>query len=213
MSAGDKAARRGKATPAAPHTWLGAFLRGLALWIVPVILVWMVLTPIYNRVLSRTVENLYGLVESPDVTLLLPMDRHSVNVSRRDFPPSRTNLYRIRVTDLHFPFVLLGAFFLAVPAVPFALRLRRLGWATLVFVLFHLLLLILWVQFVYATQLGEWSAEHYGPFARNAWGLAKHVTDLVVKLALPFVLWAAFYLRNLLPGGPPEAASPAAKRA
>ena len=203
MSAAQKKSERTRPRP----TWLGSFLRGLALWIVPVIVVWMLLTPVYNRMLSGTVENLYQLVESPNATLLLPIDRHSVNVSRRDFPPSRANLYRIRVTDLHFPFVLLGAFFLAVPAVPFTLRLRRLGWAALFFVLFHLVLLILWVQFVYATQLGAWSAEHYGPFARNSWGLAKHVTDLVVKPALPFVLWAAFYLRHLLPSRPPEAAA------
>ena len=57
--------------------------------------------------------------------------------------------------------------------------------------------LFFWVKFAYATQLGAWSAAHYGPFARNFWGLGKHVLDLPVKLALPFALWAGFYLRQL----------------
>ena len=44
-----------------------------------------------------------------------------------------------------------------------------------------------------ATQLGSWSLEHYGAFARNAYGLGKHLADLPFKLAFPLVLWTAFY--------------------
>ena len=66
------------------------------------------------------------------------------------------------------------------------------------FILFFFIIdLFFWVKFAYATQLGAWSAAHYGPFARNFWGLGKHILDLPVKLALPFALWAAFYLRQL----------------
>ena len=54
------------------------------------------------------------------------------------------------------------------------------------------------MKFFYATQLGQWSTEHYGPFARNFWGMGKHLLDLPVKLALPLVLWCGFYLRDLL---------------
>jgi len=83
--------------------------------------------------------------------------------------------------------------------VPWRQRWANLGWALLVAVFFHLLLVLLWVKFTYATQLGAWSLAHYGPLARNFWGLGKHLLDLPVKLALPLVLWAAFYLRRLLP--------------
>jgi hypothetical protein len=54
------------------------------------------------------------------------------------------------------------------------------------------------VKFVYATQLGDWSMSHYGAFARNFWGLGKHLMDLPFKLALPLVLWAAFYFEPLM---------------
>jgi hypothetical protein len=64
---------------------------------------------------------------------------------------------------------------------------------------FQVLLVLFWVEFTYTTQLGTWSLEHYGAFARNFWGLGKHLLDLPIKLALPFILWAAFYLGRLLP--------------
>lgn len=182
------------------RSWAARLTRNLLLWLLPVLLVWTLVTPFYNRLLVASAGNLLALAESPDVTRLLPAGRHDVTLSRADFPPARANLYRIRVTDLHFHLLLLGALFLAVPGVPLKRRLANLGWASLISVFFHLLLLVLWVQFVYATQLGEWSLEHYGPVARNAWGMAKHLADLPIKLALPLALWAAFYLRQVGPG-------------
>src|SRR5262249_54983166 len=53
------------------------------------------------------------------------------------------------------------------------------------------------VKAAYATRLGAWSAAHYGVFARNFWALGKHLLDLPLKLALPLLLWCAFYLPDL----------------
>lgn len=183
------------------HT--GRLVRNVLLWLLPVLALWLALTPVYDRFLMIAGGNLVRLVESPDVTELLPaaQDRHYAVIHRRDFPPSRANVSSFRVTDLHFHLVLLGALFLAVPGVPWRHRLASLGWAALAAVFFHLLLVLFWVKFVYATQLGAWSAEHYGAFARNFWGLGKHLLDLPFKLALPFALWAAFHLDLLLPAG------------
>ena len=96
-------------------------------------------------------------------------------------------------------------------------RLANLGQAALLLLAFDVVLVLLWVKFIYATQLGTWSLEHYGAFGRNGWGLAKHVADLPIKLALPFALWAGFYLRRLLPArdddGAAEDAHPAPRAA
>ena len=180
----------------------GVFLRNLLLALVPVVLVWMFLTPFLDNFLRVAGESLVHLTESPDVTRLLPAaaDRHYAQVQRLDFPPARRNVSNFRVTDVHFPFVLLGILFLAVPEVPWRQRLSRLGWAALALLLFDVVLVLFWVKFIYATQLGAWSLEHYGAFARNFWGLGKHVLDLPIKLALPFALWVGFYLDRLLPG-------------
>jgi hypothetical protein len=179
-------------------SWAGRLIRNVLLWIVPVWLVWMAITPIYNRFLATAGENLLLMTESPNVTDLLVQGAHTAHVQRRDFPPSRSLVGSIRVTDLHFHLVLLATLFLAVPGVPWRERLSNLAWALLIAVVFHLLLLFFWVKFVYATQLGAWSVAHYGPFARNLFGLGKHLLDLPFKLALPLILWAGFYIGRML---------------
>lgn len=181
-----------------PEISPGRLIARLLLWILPVTLVWLLVTPAYNIFLVHAAENLLHVFESPDVTDLVREDSHQAGVLRRDFPAERRRVAGIRVTDLHFPWILMGALFLAVP-VPWRERLANLGWASLVSVFFHILLAVLWVQFFYATQLGDWSLEHYGAVSREFWGMAKHLADLPIKLALPLGLWAFFYLRILLP--------------
>jgi len=169
--------------------------RNVALWLLPAAVLWVLATGFYNRFLTVSTQNLLHLAESPDGTELHPYveDDHYVTVHRRDFPPARSRVYSVRVTDIHFHLVLLLALFLAPPGVPFRHRLANLGWALLVTVFFHLLLFFFWVKFAYATQLGEWSLANYGAFARNFFGLGKHLLDLPFKLALPLALWAFFY--------------------
>lgn len=175
------------------------FVKRLLLWILPVAFVWVVITPFYNHFLITAGENLLHLQESPDVTRLLGEKTHYAVVLRTDLGGGR-RVYSVRLTDLHFHWILLGALFLAVPDVPRRERWGNLGQAVLVTIFFHIMLLFFWVKFAYATQLGEWSIEHYSPFAREFFGITKHVLDLPIKLALPLALWAAFYLRLLLPG-------------
>lgn len=179
-------------------TWAGRLVRNVLLWLAPVWLVWFLLTPFYNRFLLTASENLLQITESPNVTELVPKGRHDAYVQRRDFPPSKSLVHAFRVTDLHFHLVLLGALFLAVPGVPWRKRLENLGWAVLVTVFFDLFLGFFVVKAVYATGLGAWSAEHYGPFARNAYGMARHLFDLPFKLGLPLLLWAGFYLGQMM---------------
>lgn len=186
------------AGPSARGAWAVALARNACLWLVPVAIVWWLATPYYNRFLTVAAGNVLKITESPNVTRLLPADRHYISISRDDFPPAKANLYRVRVTDIHFHLILLGALFLAVPGVPLRQRLGPLGWALLIAVFFHIADLFLWVKFVYATQLGEWTRQNYGEFGQNFWGLAKHVTDLPFKLALPLALWVGFYFRKLL---------------
>lgn len=181
-------------------TWALRFGRNVLLWLIPAAVVWTALTPFYNRFLTVSAENLLHLTESPNMTRLLPHQSdpvHRIVASRSDLPPSRSG--QVRVTDIHFNLVMTAALFLAVPGVPWRRRLGNLGLATLAAVFFHIVLLFFWVEFIYATQLGDWSNAHYGALAQNAIGLTKHLLDLPFKFALPLLLWAGFYLRELLP--------------
>jgi hypothetical protein len=182
------------ASPKVPtRSWAFLFIRNCLLWLLPAALLWALVTPFYNQFLLTSGENLVHLTESPDVTNLLRRDDHFAYVSRRDFPPSRSLVHSFRVTDVHFHLVMLMALFLAVPRVSWRRRGENLGWALLAVVFFDIVLVFFRVKFVYATGLGAWSLAHYGTFARNFWGLGKHLLDLPFKLALPFLLWTAFY--------------------
>ncbi len=184
------------------QTWPLRFTRGLLIWIVPIAAVWIFATPIYNRFLTKAAENLVRLTESPSVTRLQGSETHFFLITRSDMPMPRGYLAKVRVTDTHFTLIMLAAFFLAVPGVPMRKRLEPLGWAVLISVCFHILSLFLWVKFMYATQLGAWSMEHYGAFARNFWGMSKHLADLPFKFGLPVLLWAFFFLGEMLPKKP-----------
>jgi hypothetical protein len=182
------------------RSWGSLFIRNALLCLLPVALPWVLLTPFYNRFLLASAENAVQLTESPNVTNLLRKDDHFAYVARLDFPPAKSLVHSFRVTDVHFPLVMLGVLFLAVPRIPWPRRLENLGWAVLITVFFDILLIFFYVKAAYSTQLGAWSLAHYGPLARNFWGLGKHLLDLPFKLSLPFVLWAAFYLREITGG-------------
>ena len=183
-----------------PRSWALLFIRNALLWVLPVAGVWLVATPVYNRFLLGSAENLVQLTESPDATNLLRKDDHFAYIQRRDFPPAKSLVHSFRVTDVHFHLVMLGVLFLAVPRVPWRRRLENLGWAVLITIFFDIFLIFLIVKFTYATQLGAWSLDHYGAFSRNVWGLGKHLLDLPFKLALPLLLWAGFYVKELMAG-------------
>ncbi len=185
-------------TRARATSWSTRFVRRLLIWLVPAAVVWLLVTPFYNRFLAAAGERLTRLSERPGVTRLYMADDHFLLVTRSDYAAEKGHLYRIRVTDLHFNLILTGALFLAVPGIPRGRRWENLGWALLISIFFHIVLLFFFVKFVYATQLGSWSGEHYGFFAQNFWGMGKHLLDLPFKFALPFLLWALFYFRDFL---------------
>lgn len=188
-----------KPVPVKRRDFARVFLGNFLFWVPSVLVVWFFLTPFYNVFLARTTEKLLHAAESPSVTRLTPYRKHHVFVTRTDLPTTKGKLTSFKVTDVHFPLILLGAFFLAVPGKPLSRRLAFLGWALLIACGVHLLTLFCQVKSFYANGLGEWSVAHYGEFGRNFWGLSQHLLKIPIKLALPFILWAAFYFDVLLP--------------
>lgn len=188
------ASRSGHARTSAP--WIREFVLRVLLVLPLAGTVWALGVHPYNRLLCRSTEAVLHLFEKPDASRL-DYREHSAHVRRLDFAGDRGYLYRIRVTDLHFPAFLAWTLLVATPRVSWNRRLRALGFSLPILFLFHVLQLGVFVQAVYATQLGAWSESHYGVWSRNFWGLANHVLDLAIKFALPLVLWAAWFLREL----------------
>ena len=185
------------------------FLRNTLLWAIPATLLWLALTPTYNRFLTRAVENLVQLTEVPNHTTLRRYDQHTFLIYRDDLQgdTSTGHVSSVRVTSYHFMLIFTAAIFLGVPDVSWRTRFENLAWAALASAFFHLGALLFRLKFIYATQLGEWSAEHYGAFGQNFWGLGRHLLDLPFRFALPLILWSFFYLDRLLPALPPAASA------
>ena len=185
------------------------FLRNVLIWLIPSALLWVAITPFYNRFLRESAETVVRLGERPAMTHLYPapksekaptQDVHYLVITRDDYTAKKGFLYSVRTSDIHFPLVYLWAIFMAVPGVPWATRLARAGWATLIMVFFNIILVVFWVKFAYATQLGEWSTEHYSVAGQTFWGLGKHILDLPFKFGLPLLLFSGWYYDWLLEG-------------
>jgi hypothetical protein len=200
-------AAEGKRPSGEQPGWVWLLIRNTVLWLVPVTILWVLATPIYNRQLLRIGGGILHLIERPAVTDLLAKGDDDAYVVRRDFPPARALVYPFRVSDLHFHLILLVSLFLGVPRIPWRERLGNLAIAAMLTVGYDILLVVFIVKFAYSTQLGAWSLANYGALSRNFYGLGKHLLDLPFKLALPLLLWCIFYLPSLRQAAPGAASA------
>lgn len=161
----------------------GGFLAGLA--------VWLLLSPLYDRVIARGAEATLRAFERPAVTHLRTGDDQYVTVDRSDFDP-RSKRPAIPLRDLTFNFVLLTALF-ACGKRPFSDR-NMAGFliACVLLGLTHIGAAVTEVMSIYVAKLGLWSSVHYGSFSRNFWGVANHFYRLVLMYAIAFALWWIF---------------------
>jgi hypothetical protein len=186
--------RRALARPLASAA--AGFLAGAALW-------FGAAEP-YHRTLAAPAQALIRIFESPGVTRLRAENREVI-VDREDFPPSSPRP-GIPAQDLDFNVAILTALF-ATARRPFADRsLRKVGFALALLWATHVVALIFAVESLYATELGPWSAAHYGALARNFWATGHHFYRIAGMFAIPFALWWA--LAREMPGF----ATPAARR-
>ena len=155
------------------------------------LLIYVVLTPLYDRLIAEVAEKTLRAFERPAVTSLHRAPDGNVTVDRSDFDP-RSRRPGIPLRDLTFNFVLLCALFAANER---ALSDRNIGGflaASAVLGLTHVLGAVTEVMSIYALKLGMWSTMHFTPFERNFWGVANHFYRLVLMYAIAFALWWIF---------------------
>jgi hypothetical protein len=200
LSPRKRAPARPPAGPQGPFA-VGRFIRNLLLWMAPLAVVWVLSTPAYNVFLMHAAGNAIRLTESPNRTTLVMHDDHNALIYRSDLrgDTSTGHVSSMRLTSYHFPVLFMTAMFLAMPGLRLEQRLEPLGYALIVSACFHIVAVVFRLKSIYATQLGAWSAEHYGSFAQNFWGLGKHLLDLPFRFALPLLLWAVFFFDRLMP--------------
>ncbi len=82
--------------PVSRQDWARRFGIGVALWLLPVAIIWTLVTPFYNHFLTTSAENLVRLTESPRVTRLVIHDKHHLVITRTDLSGSRIGRPSIR---------------------------------------------------------------------------------------------------------------------
>jgi hypothetical protein len=186
-----------------PRISIRVALRALAGFVAGVVL-WMLLSPLYDRVIGAGAQAVLRAFENPKVTRLTLAEDNFTTVNRSDFDP-RSKRPGIGIRDLTFNIVLLFALF-AASARPFSDR--NIGGflvSCAALALTHILAVVIEVKSIYAAKLGMWSTVNYSDFDRNLWGVLNHSYRLVLMYAIAFALW--FALRDTS-----SAAAPAKKK-
>ncbi|MGA7613686.1 MAG: hypothetical protein WBX15_00770 [Thermoanaerobaculia bacterium] len=161
---------------------LAGFVAGLAIWVA--------LSPTWDRIVAASAEPVLRLIESPSVTRLHQAEDDRITIERSDFPP-RSARPAIAVRDLTFNFILLLMLFAIGPR---PLSSRNVGGFLLssaILFVTHVAATVIEVEALYATQLGPWSAVHYGASGQLVWGAARQFYRLVGMFAIAFALWWA----------------------
>jgi hypothetical protein len=162
---------------------LAGFAAGLAIYVL--------ITPLYDRVIAAAAETTLRAFERPAVTRLHRAEDGNVTVDRSDFDP-RSKRPGIPLRDLTFNFVLLCALFAANERPMSDRNIGGFLAASAVLGLTHVLGAATEVMSIYALKLGMWSQVHYSAFERNFWGVANHFYRLVLMYAIAFALWWIF---------------------
>ena len=152
--------------------------------------VWAALAQPYDVLLAKSATFVMRLFESPSVTMLTN-DGPMLVVNRSDFD-RRSKAPAISGDDITFNVIILVALF-ALEQRPMRDRnIRGLLLALVILFGAHVAAVISEVMSIYVEKLGPWSYNHYGDFARNAWGVAWASYRTVLMYAIPFGLWWAF---------------------
>ena len=154
------------------------------------LLLWSLLSPLYNRGLAELAERALRLGERPSVTRLDP-DGNYVTINRSDFDP-RSKRPGLPLHDLTFNFILMTALFAASRQIFTDRNVGGFVAASFVLMLTHVFALIAAVMKVYVSQLGLWSTVHYSAVARNGWSVTNHAYRVVLMYAIAFALWWIF---------------------
>ncbi len=167
-----------------------AFFRRLPLTLIAAIVIWLLVRPAIDTAVAGLAQTLIRSFEYPRVTRLVIED-HRVQMRRTDLRTD-SKVRAVSMTEVTFNTIVLLALYLALPR-PFSRRQLEslfMGWCVLC--LSQVINLVFHVKTFYALGLGEWSQHHYTEFARNAFGLGRHFTDLAGRFSFPFLIWLGF---------------------
>lgn len=166
------------------------FLVRLPFTLIAAIVIWLLIRPALDSLITGLAQALIRPFEHPRVTRFVIED-HRVQIRRSDLRVD-SKVPSVSLTEIGFNTIVLLALYLALPKPLSRRQLERLlaGWCVLMIcqsvnLLFH-------VKTLYATGLGEWSQHYYSDVARNFYAYGRHFTDLPGRFSFPFLIWLGF---------------------
>ena len=155
---------------------------------------------VYASLVTSVTETSIRLFERPRVTFLT-LEKGIVTIHRSDFS-SEEDSPTIDPATITGNVVILLALLWGTSGFG-----RRIGfWGAVAGLAFlfatHIAHLVLTIETLYATQLGEWSLANYPRWEREFLGTTRYLFDILLIYALPFVIW------GVLSGFPARATAP-----
>lgn len=104
----------------------------------------------------------------------------------------------IRTDMFHINLAVLLALLIATPGLAPLHRLKVTGFALGILFSAHILILLIYVKYIYAVRLGEYSPFVFGPVSRSIYEWSYLFLHAVGWPALPLAIWAAMLVRVFL---------------
>ncbi len=174
---------------------------------------WIPIAPAYTHLLTlltRLTLNATEVISGQPQTIMLVREsaegRPAIYYRHPRFAPLESG---IPPEWVQANLVLLIPLMLAVPAVSYGQRFKRLGWALLITLLLQVFDVIVTVKSFYAS----FPPAGYGALSRRLYQFGDAFVQAFDTQLFPFAVWAGIHFRQLLGRDPSGAASGAAKEA
>jgi hypothetical protein len=160
---------------------LASFVIGLAI----AIAIWVPGVHVYNRFLAAITQPLVGLDSRLAGADLVANGRSiAVRSPRGNFPP-----IELPADQLSYNVILLLGLFASNRSPLRDRNVRAFAISLLIVIALHPIGALISIESTYAGRVGEWSEQHYGDFAADAWLVAEMFYRLVGMFGIVFACW------------------------
>lgn len=148
---------------------------------------WLVLSAPYAQLLASLSQMLMRLTEWPTITSVVATGTLLVN-HRSDVSPGSGQM-AVESRDVTFNVILLMTLFAASRNALSQRNLVGLAAASGALCCVHVLAVVSFLKADYATNYGQWSAEHFGAVSHWIWTAAPYFYSVIGVHAFAFALW------------------------
>lgn len=185
---------------------LGFLLALLPVWGIVQFVIWPVAQPAYSAAVAHTANAALGLLESGEQVTHLRSASGYIHV-HSDLAEDGEPSISYNGDLLHFYTVLFASMLIVFPWIPLRQRLGLMPAALACLFLFHVAVVLINVEYMYAVEMTDVAARHYTTRQQTLWTWLHHTVDYSAiemvpgtALVLLFVLRSSLRPRHLVIG-------------